>query len=125
MNNNNKIMNKNKSFFDTSTFVIIIVILFVTIFIIYMYRSYKLFQEKAKEENKKYGRAGKCPDYWEIGEGDTCKNVHLLGSCSNTVDNNQMSFNDEIFKHPKTGNYAKCKWASGCNLEWQGIRNLC
>ena len=123
--NNNRAMNNNKKFFDTSTFIIIIVVLFVSIFIIYTYRAYKTFQDKAKEELKSQSRPAKCPDYWEVGDGNVCKNVHLLGSCSNTVDNNQMSFDDEIFTHPRTGNYAKCKWAKGCNLEWQGVNNLC
>ena len=123
--NNNRVMNNNKKFFDTSTFVIIIVVLFVSIFIIYTYRAYKTFQNKAKEEQKLQSRPAKCPDYWEVGDGNVCKNVHLLGSCSNTVDNNQMNFDDEIFTHPRTGNYAKCKWAKGCNLEWQGVNNLC
>ena len=109
--NNNRAMNNNKKFFDTSTFVIIIVVLFVSIFIIYTYRRVtKHFKIKPKEELKSQSRPAKCPDYWEVGDGNVCKNVHLLGSCSNTVDNNQMSFDDEIFTHPRTGNYAKCKW---------------
>ena len=43
-------MNNNKKFFDTSTFVIIIIILFISLFIVYTYRAYKTFQQKAKEE---------------------------------------------------------------------------
>ena len=91
--NNNRAMNNNKKFFDTSTFIIIIVVLFVSIFIIYTYRAYKTFQDKAKEELKSQSRPAKCPDYWEVGDGNVCKNVHLLGSCSNTVDNNSSNMN--------------------------------
>ena len=120
---NNKI--NNKSYFDTSTFIIVIIVIFLMLFITFTYKSYKEFQKKEKENKLNYGKPGKCPDYWEVGDDNMCKNVHLLGSCSNTIDNNVMNFDDEIFNHPKTGNYAKCKWAKGCNLEWAGINKLC
>jgi hypothetical protein len=36
-----------------------------------------------------------------------------------------MDFNDEIFLNNTTGNYAKCKWAKGCNVYWGNIDRLC
>ena len=117
--------NSETTFFSTSTFVIIIVILFVFLLGVYLYRAYKDFQNKAKNRESEYSTLGQCPDYWEIVDDNKCRNTHLLSSCSNTVDSDTMDFSDEIFTHPKTGNYAKCKWAKGCNVEWTGIKKVC
>ena len=76
-----------------------------------MYKLTKTLK-KALKNKEKLSKPGKCPDYWEVEDNNVCKNTHLLGSCSNTVDNNEMDFSDEIFTHPRTGDYAKCKWAT-------------
>lgn len=116
---------QEKTFFSTSTFTIIIIILFVFLLGVYLYRAYKDFQNKAKNREDEYAVIAQCPDYWEIVEDNKCRNTHFLGSCSNNVDNDIMDFSDEIFTNPKSGDYAKCQWAKGCNVEWRGVKKVC
>jgi len=36
-----------------------------------------------------------------------------------------MDFNSDVFTNVNSGNYAKCKWAKGCNVSWGSIDRLC
>ena len=61
---------------------------------------------------------GNCPDYWELIDVDgekVCSNVKQLGTCNES----DINFNLADYKSRK----AKCEWAKGCNVEWDGITN--
>ena len=36
-----------------------------------------------------------------------------------------IDFSSEVFTNANTGNYAKCRWAKGCNVSWGGIDRSC
>jgi hypothetical protein len=63
-----------------------------------------------------------CPDYWEDqsegNNGAKCVNVKNLGnpSCSNTMD-----FSTAQWAGGDAGKCNKSKWATTCNLTWDGI----
>lgn len=108
---------KQELFFKLKIAVVLAIIIGYGIYIIVKYR-------KESEEKFKIVRA-KCPDYWEVLDNNKCKNVKKLGQCSNTEDNNIMDFSDDMYKHPKNGNYFKCVWAKNCEVSWQGIDLIC
>jgi hypothetical protein len=67
---------------------------------------------------------GECPDYWVDlkGNGEACFNSKSLGKCNvpskgnqNTMDFTQSPFNGE------NGACARYKWASACQVTWDGI----
>jgi hypothetical protein len=67
---------------------------------------------------------GECPDYWVdmSGNGESCFNSHSLGRCNiptegekGTMNFNQSPFTDE------NGTCAKYKWATSCQVTWDGI----
>jgi len=61
---------------------------------------------------------GNCPDYWELisaGDQKVCSNIKDLGTCNEK----EINFNTQTYKSRK----AKCNWAKGCNVEWDGITN--
>ncbi len=75
-----------------------------------------------------------CPDYWidkqtsvtnpsassdEIAGSQTCYNIKNLGksSCSKTMDFTGDQWDGS------TGDCRKYKWATGCDLTWDGITN--
>ena len=66
-----------------------------------------------------------CPDYWTIdgsGNNTTCTNTKDLGTCPSNGGNKQlvMNFNTPAFTGAQ-GNCNKYKWASNCNVSWDGI----
>jgi hypothetical protein len=67
---------------------------------------------------------GDCPDYWVdiSGNGEGCLNTNSLGRCNIPTKNknNTMDFNKSPFIG-SGGNCAKYKWASSCNITWDGI----
>jgi len=69
---------------------------------------------------------GECPDYWIdlSGNGEACFNSHKLGKCNIPRDdndnNNTMNFNQSPF-NTDTGNCSKYKWATQCQVTWDGI----
>ena len=61
-----------------------------------------------------------CPDYYEVQDDGSCKNVKGLGngSCSDPA-----VF--EAQKYKGTGSRkAKCEYAKKCGVEWDGITNV-
>ena len=69
---------------------------------------------------------GACPDYWIdlSGNGEACFNSHKLGKCNLPGDgkdnNNTMNFNQSPF-NTDTTNCSKYKWATNCQVTWDGI----
>ena len=69
---------------------------------------------------------GECPDYWVdmSGNGEACLNSHSLGKCNlpSTGEKNTMNFNQSPFNNAGSdGICAKYRWATGCNVTWDGI----
>lgn len=60
---------------------------------------------------------GDCPDYWvdTSGNGGNCINVKNLGTCKSNMDFSGPAFTGT------NGNCSKYKWASNCNVTWDGI----
>ena len=84
-----------------------------------VYKSNKL------EKNTKFPPwPAKCPDYWTVGDDNTCVNVKGIGDCKSESYDNEMDFSDAIFKGTR-GMYYKCNWAQKCKTPWEGIDNLC
>lgn len=65
----------------------------------------------------------KCPDYWEVIEGEQCKNTHNIGICKSDNDDNIMDFNDQVFKGGQ-GQLNKCSWSKKCKSPWEGIDSM-
>lgn len=67
---------------------------------------------------------GACPDYWVdlSGNGGACFNTHSLGECNKptTGNKNTKNFNQAPF-NGTDGTCAKSKWATKCNVTWDGI----
>ena len=66
-----------------------------------------------------------CPDYWLLdgsGNNTTCTNIKDLGTCPAGTDSQHlvMNFNDPIYTGTN-GLCAKYKWATNCNVTWDGI----
>lgn len=100
--------------------IIAIIIMSVKLFI---YSKWNQKQPAPKKLNIPYPQ---CPDYWESISANKCKNVHKLGQCRLGNDpDNTIDFNTRIFLNDVTGNYMKCKWATDCNVSWEGINKLC
>ena len=74
---------------------------------------------KSKAEMEFPPEIGNCPDYFKLINTDgerICKNVKGLGTQGTGCQN--VNFDN---KH-KTRK-AKCQWAKGCGVEWDGITN--
>ena len=108
---------KEQLFFKLKIGIILSIVIGYGIYIIVKYNK--------KNKDKFNIEKAKCPDYWEVLDNDKCKNVKKLGECSNTDENNIMDFSDEMYKHPKNGDYFKCVWAKNCRISWQGIDLKC
>jgi len=67
---------------------------------------------------------GACPDYWVdlSGNGEACFNTHSLGECNKPTANNKntKNFNQVPFSGTD-GTCAKSRWATKCNVTWDGI----
>lgn len=127
--NNNRITNTSSQFvrkqnYSTTTVLIIVGFLVFVGLCIYLYNAYKAFKAKLLATNVTKAFTT-CPDYWDSIGNNKCQNTKALGSCSTTEGANIMDFGGDIFTNANTGNYAKCKWAQGCNVSWSGIDRLC
>jgi hypothetical protein len=63
-----------------------------------------------------------CPDYWldkSDGDSSNCKNVKNLGkdTCSKTMDFSTSNWTGD------NGSCNRSRWASACDLTWDGITN--
>lgn len=67
---------------------------------------------------------GACPDYWvdELGNGEKCTNPHKLGKCK-LEKGSFMNFNQSPFTDASNGTCNKYKWASACQVTWDGINS--
>ena len=96
-------------------------------FSVYSYLQYKN-SKKAQDMIKFPPWPSKCPDYWKVGDNNTCINVHNIGICKTDmgggIEDQTMDFNEDIFKGKK-GMYAKCNWARQCKTPWEGIDKTC
>jgi hypothetical protein len=67
---------------------------------------------------------GDCPDYWMdlSGNGGECVNTHSLGTCNLPTkgDKNPANFAQSPYVGIG-GTCAKYKWASQCDVTWDGI----
>lgn len=129
--NNNRISNNysssqfvRKQHYSSTTVLIIVGFLIFIGLCVYLYNTYKEFKAKLLATNVTKAFT-MCPDYWESIGNNKCQNTKSLGSCSTMEGSNIMDFGGEIFTNGNTGNYAKCKWAQGCNVSWSGIDRLC
>jgi hypothetical protein len=123
-NNTNGNSNKiRKATFNTNTVIIAIGVLSLIFIIIYIYKSYKNLSITPTKTGAALGAT--CPDYWDsIGNG-RCQNSKKIGSCSKMDGADVIDFSSEVFTNTNTGNYAKCRWAKGCNVSWGGIDRSC
>lgn len=116
----NNISNLNYS--STDTLVVALGIFIIFMIIIYTYREFKNMLEENKKKNIKLNEPGECPDYWETVGNKSCHNVHKIGKCGH---NNDVNFDNDMFNHPRTGGYMKCRWSRACDTPWEHITNLC
>ena len=64
-------------------------------------------------------QVGGCPDFWQKLLDGRCQNVQGLGSnCASPMDFNTQNFEGDA------GRESKCKFAKGCEIEWDGITNV-
>ena len=101
----------------------IIVLLIWVVVLIWLYR-------KSKNNTTWPPIIGKCPDYWEVIEGEKgdedvkCKISHNIGICKSADEDNIMDFNEDVFKG-KGGEVYKCSWSKKCKSPWEGIDTIC
>jgi len=99
-------------------------------FSIKIFLDYKRFK-KLTESSSFPPWPAKCPDYWEVIDGNSededvrCKNIHNIGLCKSSNDDNIMDFNDQIFKGNSQGQLYKCSWSKKCKAPWEGIDTIC
>lgn len=132
--NNGGLKQKVSAYMTVNTFIVIFALLAIIGAGIYFYQTYREFQKKIKDKESVAVVGAECPDYWEVEsktknvrgqiESVTCRNVQLLGKCA-LAPANTFSFSDEVFKNPKTGDMARCKWAKQCNVAWSGYDTKC
>lgn len=124
----------SKSYMNTNTFVVALVVIIVVISAIYFYQSYKKTANARLEKEEKEYSPNQCPDYWELVRREkdengrdyaVCKNIHKLGLCALDPERNTFSFDDELFVNPNSGDLSKCKWSKQCGVSWSGYDNKC
>ena len=119
-------MNNQSKNIIISVFSIIIII----IFLVKIYLDYSRFK-KLTEGSSFPPWSAKCPDYWEVIEGNKddedvkCRNIHKIGICKSDTHNNVMDFNDQVFKGNGQGQLYKCAWSKKCKSPWEGIDTIC
>lgn len=100
---------------NTKKFILLIAIIILIIYLIIIGLAIYTSQYKQKYPPI----TPSCPDYWEIGENNICKNKKNLGLCLGTDDLN-INLNNEKWKG-KTGECAKYQFTKRCNILWDGI----
>ena len=118
--------------FQTTVLIIAVLLLIVSL----IYIAYSL--DNAIAENPWPPIIGDCPDYWTaatksdlnelgvnssgVGAGPFCVNVKNLGKCPAKGGDKHlvMDFNENIYRGSK-GSCQKYKWATNCNVTWDGI----
>jgi len=65
---------------------------------------------------------GSCPDYFTLSSADQkCHNVKDLGNGGAGCET--ISFPPLKGPNDETGRKARCAWATGCGVTWDGITN--
>ena len=123
MNNNNKTI--IKSTYTIDKVIIIVGILGLLYIIIYIYNNYNKIIDSVLPTVTNGTLGATCPDYWDSIGDVKCKNTNKIGICSKIDGADVMDFNSDVFTNVNSGNYAKCKWAKGCNVSWGSIDRLC
>lgn len=123
------------AYLTSSSFIVIIVLLFVIGAGIYFYREYKAISEATKKKLLKETEPNSCPDYWEIVDKSVdetgkvkslkCKNVMHIGKVALNPGDDTFTFDDEIFTNPNTRNIARCQWAKQNGVAWSGYERFC
>ena len=104
------------------TIVLIIAILFLTIFLVLI----GLSLSNSSSSISWPPLVSNCPDYWVdlLGNGSKCLNLQGLGTCPDYIptknNQNTMDFSKAPFIGIN-GNCAKYKWANNCKLSWDGL----
>ena len=131
MNNikmNNTILNNKsirKSTYTSNSVIIIVGVLSLIFIIVYIYNNYTKIVASVMPTNTGGALGATCPDYWDSVGNGKCQNTKKIGSCSKIDGADTMDFSSAVFTNVNTGNYAKCKWAKGCNVSWGGIDRTC
>ena len=118
---------------DNQTVNIIVAVLSIIIIIGFSVKIYLDYNEFSKlTESSAFPHwPAKCPDYWQVEEGEPgdedvkCRNIHNIGLCKSSDDDNLMDFNDEVFKGESQGQLYKCSWSKKCKAPWEGIDPIC
>ena len=113
---------------STNIIISVFSIITIIIFLVKIYLDYSRFK-KLTESSTFPPWPAKCPDYWEVIEGEKgdedvkCKNINSIGICKSN-DDNIMDFNEDPFKG-KGGEVYKCSWSNKCKSPWEGIDTIC
>ena len=114
-----------KGYSTTESIIMGVGILVFLILLLRYYNQYKAYVANENRKNVWKSKYAECPDYWEIIGKNKCRNVHQIGKCRNSEDNDVMDFNYDDFTNKKTGEYMKCRWAKQCNTPWEGLDHKC
>ncbi len=95
-----------------TTVVVVAAVLLVIFLIVVAYGT-----QRAVKNAKWPPEVGNCPDYWQDEGNDICGNTLGLGKCGRRKDVG-------IFADSRLGRVAKCRWANGCGLTWDGITDI-
>ena len=100
--------------FQTTTIIVAFVLFIICLLFVWFMIS------KKSNEMTWPPLVGDCPDYWvdTSGNGGNCVNTKGLGTC--TASGSSMNFSIA----PYTGSNGICnkyKWASKCDITWDGI----
>ena len=97
--------------FQTTTVVVAVVLLVIFLIVI-------AYGVKQAVKNAQWPpEVGNCPDYWQDAGGNLCTNPLGLGKCGTQKDVG-------VFSDSKLGRVAKCRWANGCGITWDGITDV-
>ena len=114
-----------KTTYTSDKVIIIVGVLGLIFIIIYIYNYYKKIIASTLPTNTGAALGTTCPDYWDSIGNHKCQNSKKIGNCSKIDGADVMDFGSDVFTNINTGNYAKCKWAKGCNVSWSGIDRTC
>mgnify|MGYP001164090654 CR=1 FL=1 len=112
-------------FFQRVVIIVALVTLIICLTIIGLLLYYRRFDDKFPPV------IAKCPDYWadestSVEKGTICKNVQGLGNSGGTScpgKGGTITFSNITHWHGKDGKCNKKKWATGCDVSWDGITN--
>jgi hypothetical protein len=99
-----------------------IVLIVAAILLILSLICIAILMSQAKKKEVYPPEVGSCPDYFVMSESDgECHNVHNLGTGAGNCAT--ITFPPLQGRKDKQGRLARCKWAKGCGVTWDGITN--